>query len=406
VFDIWFDAARKSAAAIGVRYETLEAAHGLVRGALGMAWIEHQAALTSKPDRGMPDVHPLYRSLTGGSGPDLLTVAELAAYLMRFRDDPGMKEIITSLKPADKFESTFFELRMAWCFICSGCTVSFYPPTPSGVGDLRVTFEGQPFLVEVSAFEHDLLKSERMKMMSLGMRTLSLISKRVGLTAKCVIEVDVTTITDGNFQQDVRRAIADGIRSFKNAYPTTVSANYPFGTISVRIPSGDERPGKDHSWDMTAALLLIPRPEYGTMHGIQYDPRQEEASTIHMNYPANSLDPYERIGRKLRDELRQLSGSTEPRLVILDVSGLQRGILKDDDASMASIVRWQSNGHTKISGLWPLTRVYCEGRWVYRGPQFAGVDAEIPLGTELHRRVVSLDKKNDPLGVLRDFFEN
>jgi len=110
-------------------------------------------------------------------------------------------------------------------------------------------------------------------------------------------------------------------------------------------------------------------------------------------------------GQKFRDELRQLSKSIFPRLVVLDVSGLKVGIIEASDPNVLLMMRDQTTGHPKISGLWPLTRTWSDERWVYYGPQFDGVDAEVPLGDMLYRRIVDLDKAHDPLEILRSHFE-
>jgi hypothetical protein len=77
-----------------------------------------------------------------------LEVCELAAYLTFFMRDGKVGEVLAALRDHGKYQSTFFEIAMAWRFARAGFPVAFYPPTPSGVADFEASVGAVPAIVD------------------------------------------------------------------------------------------------------------------------------------------------------------------------------------------------------------------------------------------------------------------
>ena len=98
-----------SPAASGYRLRPALRAHAMVCSTLGSTWIDEQAARIDLPGRTTADVHPLYFTLSGQTERCIVEVCALAGLLLHFRDDPELRQMITSLRDPNKYEATMLE---------------------------------------------------------------------------------------------------------------------------------------------------------------------------------------------------------------------------------------------------------------------------------------------------------
>src|SRR6516225_3037178 len=106
---MWQARAIERAAILKIEQSKLLDSAQLVISALGADWLKKQETLTKNPQRGISDVHPLYRDLNSSSDSAIIMVCELAQYLRNFMSDPAIRTILADLR-SDKYESTLFEL--------------------------------------------------------------------------------------------------------------------------------------------------------------------------------------------------------------------------------------------------------------------------------------------------------
>src|SRR5690348_10200830 len=110
MFEHWTQFAIEYAAQIGLTPKQALKAHEIVCSVLGSEWIDQQEASVWLPSRTMADTHPLFLALRSRTELSVVDVCELAAYLLAFRNDPMLQDIIFALRDANKYEPAVQEL--------------------------------------------------------------------------------------------------------------------------------------------------------------------------------------------------------------------------------------------------------------------------------------------------------
>jgi hypothetical protein len=85
-------------------------------------------------DQTMAEIAAYYNGLTASTDTALVEICELAEYLVAFKDDPALPEVIKDLRP-DKYASTRFALATAYRWKQAGAVVELQPQTERGVAD-------------------------------------------------------------------------------------------------------------------------------------------------------------------------------------------------------------------------------------------------------------------------------
>jgi hypothetical protein len=396
MFDIWFDAARTHQPLLSLPLAAIERSQAIVLGALGTSWIDVQAARMGLPERDLHDVHPLYRALTGATVEGILEVCELAGYLMAFREDSDLRLLIADLRDHGKYESAFFEAAIAWRWRDAGFPVELRPRTPSGVADLGCNVDGLRAIMELSGFPSNIFSRPAMVAATVVSRTVSRLTRRLNLPFLLGVEVTIEDETEGNFQQDLATSVAHAVRNFATTCGGdrigTVNVA-PFGSVTVRPARTNEGPSADGA-SISARTLRIPRPAIGTLHNIQHQPGSGDAHWIHVRFDDSPVNQQRRLASKLKKENQQLSGVSDPRIIILDVSGLGLGVVSEGDPDTAETLTRFDRNHASVSQVWLLTRVWSTepARWIYRGQAHPNPNANRPLPADLGYRVAIDDR--------------
>lgn len=392
MFEVWHEAARGFQGQLGVPLVAAERAHSIVVGALGSSWLETQLARRGLPGRSFHDVHPLLRAMTGGGLDSVLHVCELAGYLTFFMHEPMLGEVLTAMRDHGKYESTFFEVAIAWRFARAGFPISFYPPTPTGgVADIAVALGGTSAIVEVSVFPGDVFERPAMVAANFITDVVSRTTGKLDLPCFIAVEVVVDDETDGNFRQELHRAVTGAIRHFaESSCLANQLKKWSFGTVLVRPVRHDEGPYAGGG-GISTCVQRVPRPQYGSLHNVQFDSASRDTNWVHLTYDDSPQAQQRRIASKLKRENEQLSGVTDARIIALDVSGLGVGVLsEDDDDTRATLDRFAGQ-HPSVSQIWLLTKVWSEtpARRLYRGVAYSNQRATRPLPQYLGRAVLA-----------------
>ena len=142
--------------ALRLRYEQMLAWYDTVTEIVGPSWLQGQSALASSKTRTLADVHPLYRFLNEGTDTALIQICELGQYIDSFKSDPALPRIAQDLV-SSKFQSTVFELAMAYRWRLAGGQITLQPPAARGrIGDFSAVLSEVPFIVETSNISTDL----------------------------------------------------------------------------------------------------------------------------------------------------------------------------------------------------------------------------------------------------------
>lgn len=369
MFDVWHDAARSYHERLRISLAEAESAHGIVLGALGSSWLARQARRSGLPGRGLEHVHPLFRSLLGGTLESVLEVCELAAYLTFFMRDAKIGEVLDGLRDHGKYPSTFFEVAMAWRFARAGFPISLYPQTGSGVADFAACVGANSTVVEVSVFPGDTFARPAMVYGQALLDAVTRATEKVGLAYFVAVEVVIDVVSEGDFQRKLRGAVVESIRRFARSAEAAARLSVPttFGAILVRTTRPDEAPIA--TGNFSACSRRVARPKVGTLHGIQMSAIGGGADWVHLAYDDSPGGQQRQIAGKLKRENAQLSGIAQGRMIVLDVSGLGMGVLSDEDDDTWTTLERFGAQHSSVSEIWLLTRVWSSDppRWLYRG---------------------------------------
>ena len=107
--------------------------------ALGREFFESVLYKTNRVTRKKEISHPLIRALSGGNVSELgaSELLEIGLYLKCLLNDPRISDCITTLKIPAQYESTLFQLAMAYRLKMVGCEVRLEPRTVRGRSDIE-----------------------------------------------------------------------------------------------------------------------------------------------------------------------------------------------------------------------------------------------------------------------------
>lgn len=233
MFDFWDAAAARLASRFGLTKSLMVRAHALVRSKLGDEWIKVNCAQRrSSLPHSISDVHPLTLALKGATEECVLDVLRLASYLCAFRDDPRLAEVVTSLRDADKYDPTVFELAVAWSFKNAGAAVTLFPPTPKGVADFAAAVGGREYIVEASGFPSDGLRNGAMSFLSAMNTALNSAAAKLRVPVRLVLEVDLDEL-DQRDRAAAHAAVKDVVRAFIEGGNQRAARRFEFGDMAV-----------------------------------------------------------------------------------------------------------------------------------------------------------------------------
>src|SRR6266851_4066573 len=336
--ELWEAAAHKRYQALEISIEKLLSRRDLVVGALGSDWLETEAIRLEAPYRNLTDIHPLYTHLTSPNDPSLVTVCELGEYLSTFKSDPAIREIISDLR-SDKFESTLAELATAYRWLRSGAGVRLHPVVPSGEADFEAINHETPYIVEISSVPAEERFIRRLRLGIIISDTIKHVFKRKRAVA---VKARIHEYPPGDLEGQFRSTVQDACKRLTDedfSGTATESTEYWEVTVEEISPATENNPftvdeytrivdARAHDWDSFAADAAYPTPDgLPTVDAFENLPRTENAR-VFMKFPTETADPYEKIRKKLKKELRQLSGVRGPRIVVLELTGLTNDVFE------------------------------------------------------------------------------
>jgi hypothetical protein len=179
----------------------------------------------------------------------------------------------------------------------------------------------------------------------------------------------------------LRRSAHAGCVSAVRAFPTRggtdrVENTFDFGTISVRRAAPHETPDLD-AWSMASCLTEVSRSELHFVGDLDYK-HGRDTHWIYLSVPDEIFDAYDRIGRKLKIEARQLRGCTDG-VIVVAVNGLKMGLLYETDAALQRVVADFSRNHRSTTAIaLPIRPRKRDGTSGLAGPYFALAETALP----------------------------
>lgn len=345
MFEFWNGAAARFAPGFRLSKDLGIRAHALVRSKLGDEWVEancvrHRAA----PSRSISDIHPLTLALKGATEECVLDVLRIAGYLCAFRDDPGLDEVIASLRDADKYHPTIFELAVAWSFKKAGASVTLFPRTPKGAADFAAAIGGREYIVEASGFPSDTLRDDAMSFLVAMNGALNSAASKLHVSFPLVLEIDLDDL-DQRDRTAAHAAVKDVVRAFVEGGNQRATRRFEFGSMAVRTAAQGETPDL-HRWTNAT--------------------RTNQGHLTCLRDWSEGANPSQRLNKKLKREASQLSGCADG-IVILDIEALGVDTINNHEGlkELAShfarshrsttgvaftVLAYHQNGHRGLSG--------------------------------------------------------
>ncbi|MFZ2491617.1 MAG: hypothetical protein WA208_09045 [Thermoanaerobaculia bacterium] len=327
MFEDWISNAAKRSLAVAIEFDRILDAHRIVSAAVGTIWLADQERRLHLGGRTVADAHPLHRALAATTDTAIAEVCELSQYLGAFQNDPALNAVIQDLR-TDKYDAVLQELAFAYRWQAGGAAVSLRPATPTGEADFQATIDGLAFTVETSLFPSDVTKDLRFR---LPLVISDAIDAAAPLDRSITLKFRLDTLPPGNVEAEVRAwtksAVSNfqshGVAEFRNEHvaisvelTTSESEGNPFELDEYRRVVS----ARDHEWNLFFRHVTREQPEGLPLHRLSEGREVAEKARIFAKFPIPEVDPVRDIMRKVRKEVRQLSGIVGPRVVILDAS--------------------------------------------------------------------------------------
>jgi hypothetical protein len=378
---LWLSRAYERFAALELACDKLLCGYDIVTAAVGAEWLNEQERYASVSSHTVSDIQPLYRALTSSADTDLVEICELAEYLRTFQKDPALPKILAGLK-SHSYHATFLELALAYRWQRAGAKVRLQPPTPKGEADYEASLCERPYIVEASMFPADVFTDMRFRLPTIASRAAdSAVPKGMGVSVKVRIHHYPPGDIEGQFREAITQACTKWRDQVLTGNPGNVSQEHDFASLEVETITADSESNpytqdddrqvvdaREHDWDVFQRSLSKRAPVNAPMYRVLDDEEEREKSRVFMKFPAGSVDPYEKIGKKLQKESHQLHGIRDPRVIILDISGLTGNVFELHEEQLRNVFLKLLRKTPELACVWLLMRKWTTAfRFKYLG---------------------------------------
>lgn len=413
MLDHWIQSAHERNGALRVDVARLLRAHDVVVSSVGVDWVRKQIA---KFDSGgtVSDAHPLIRELVSPADTALISVAELGIYLESFKDDPAIGEVVKDLR-SKKYESSFLELATAFRWRTAGADVRLQPATPKGVADFAARVGTEEYIVEASISAGDEFSEP-------GFRAGLVIDKAIKATTgyhfpvavKARFQSPPTGDWEGILRNSVKKACTElrqrradsaassGVASVTVEDFTVEAEEITTGTEQIPFQKRNgSKGGAGGDWTAAHRISLASPPEGGPSYLAIEDPEKHEVARIFLKVPTveGTENLYERILKKFTKEARQLRGIRQPRVVVLDVSGLEENALALNVNEIQAGFSKAMKDTPELACIWLVSRVWTTAmRYRYQGLYVSNETALFQLPDWFLRKLLEREHNWDLVG--------
>jgi hypothetical protein len=405
MFGLWENSALERYQALKIDKDKLLESHDIVCSAIGQYWFEKQQNKLHIPHHSISDAHPLFRILRSPADIDLIAVCELAEYLRAFLRDGSITQMVVDLKTS-KFESTFLELALAYRWLKAGAAVTLRPPTPKGEADFDASIGENQFIVEASIFPADIYSQPLWRLPNIAAETInSIIKKQIPVALKIRIKQFPSGDIEGVLRHSIKNACNALLSQINKESSQPVLQGTDFWTIEIEPITPSTEPVNQSSlrgtdWDtgIRGVEKRLP-PEGEPIYRINDQEDERENMRIFIKLPEMQEDPLKRVVKKLIKESRQLHGIRAPRVIILDVTGIARGILGASLQSCRAEILKLMTDTPELACIWLLNRCWTsEFRYQYRGYFITNPRGIYSLPSQFIEKLIDLEHRCDFLG--------
>jgi hypothetical protein len=284
-FRKWLRYAYENAVRLRLPEEVLHESVRIVESALTTEWIRSVLARSQPKDGMIPRFrHHFYPLLRVPGDPHVIELLELARYLARLAQTPGIEDVISTLK-AD-YTAALLQLAFAYRFVRSGAhDAELEPRTDRGKSDIYFQHGGRSFLVEVYCPRKD-TETDAAHVMSIGFRRIFLACKDIGRSR--AIGIRLAKSLTPKEAKALSLVIADQVRRNRHrSEPLAFSHHCAHICIAGETAEvlGEEQPGPDF---VTRQFFVAQKDALGIELG--RDPsRETEGSSIMIWRPGEEI---------------------------------------------------------------------------------------------------------------------
>jgi hypothetical protein len=388
----WMQSAHERFKALEIPLETLCESYEVVRGAIGNEWLEGQERTLATSGRKISDCHPLFRALTSPADTAIVEICELGIYLKHFMLDPALPTILNDLR-SDKYESTFFELAMAYRWSQCGGNVRLQPPTARGVADFAAEIYGIPYVIEASIFPADLMDTPRFKTASVIMDAVKVATARDVAVA---VKVIVREYPGGDWQGQIRAGVKEICGKLLSNRSEQAHVDLGFADIEAEVIGPETAPVPSEGWDLCTRGVTKPKPPGEPTYRVLELPDVKEFARVFLKLPASEDDPFRRIAEKIKKEARQLRGIGDPRIVILDVSAVAQDILEFAMEPLRESLIKLMRSTPELACVWLMSRGWSTAlRFQYHGVYAPNTESVYQVPASFLENLVMLEWRRD-----------
>lgn len=405
--DLWEHGAYQRHQALQIPLEKLLRNRDIVIAAIGAEWCRQQARRLELPHINITDMHSLYSALKGASDTALTEICELGDYLSEFKNEPAIGDIIKDLK-SDKYLSVLAELACAYRWKKAGATIALRPPVPAGEADYSATLNGFNYTVEVSAFPDDDLQSQEFRLQMIVSACVKSILRR---ESPVIVKTVVGNNESKTIENDIRELANRALTRFRNNPDRLSEARNEYCEITVeRLDEGSEQnpfrtdeysmvvSAREHGWTSFLSDGSFPEPSGPPLIQSFRESERTEHARLFFKFPPSNRNPYDRLKKKLKKEVRQLAGIDTARIVILDASGVTDVFELDVSmlfGEMAPILR----NTPELAAVWIVMRKWTTAfRHKYFGGYFSNPDSVFQIPRSFLAALAEYEFREDFVG--------
>jgi hypothetical protein len=379
---IWKTKALDRHVSLGLDYRKMIGWYDAVMEHVRESWLADQARKKSMKVHTLADAHPLYRFLHEGSDIALIHICELGQYIQAFESDPAMPETVKDLI-SPKFQSTLFELAMAYRWQRAGGKVTLHAPAAGKrVADFGIVLNEVPFLVEASNISTELFDQLSFRAPLLIQRA-ALPALREG--SVLLVKFVFRSVPSGTWEQKIRTSVTECCseldRLRNSGKPLRVSKENDEHSIEV-----EQLPSPDRSDPLFlrmagAELDFQDRKDWDACfnHLTGAQPRELRLRIL-IRFPPGPPNSAPGILKKLHRETRQLRGVRAARIVLLDISGVEADALRLNAEALRQGLIQELSGIPELASVWLVSRGWStERRYQYRGQFIANPESSFQL---------------------------
>jgi hypothetical protein len=332
----------------------------------------------------------------------------LGDYLKEFKDQRVIGDVINDLK-SEKYAAVMAELATAFRWKKAGASVELRPTVPGGEADYLARISDSDYTVEVSAFPDDDLQDAELRLQMIVSKCVKTVLKR---EIPVVVKVVFSNTTAKMIENEVHELATHALGRFLNDPTNIITGKNSYCEITVhRIEHDSEQSpfrtdeysrvvdAHEHGWTSFARDVSYPDPGSAPTIESFKESEKTEHGRLFFQFPRQERDPYQRLKKKLKKEIRQLAHVENARVVVLDASGFSTDVFSLNQWAMFSEIAPIFRATPELASVWIMMRKWTTAfRYKYYVSYFPNPDSVFQIPRSFMAAVSEYEFREDFVG--------